>query len=405
MVSLSAALLSCGFSAVDASFFTAVFYKPILQTAFTEPFIEPYTVDLFCRVIDNYGDAGVCLRLARALVLRHKHVVRLWCDDVVLLNRLEPSPTAGLSFHDWDAHATATPAQGVICGFGCTLDDTYLQAMAACAVQPSYIHLEYLSAELWVETTHGLWSTHPRFGLKQRFCNPGFNVRTAGLLHEPTAYDEALALQTLRQYGDVPAQVQRIFVFGYPTPAFDNFIDAAQQLKQAVHWVLPQGTAGQAFYEAMQGRAERSTVNHSFTHMPFLSQTQFDAVLRSCHAAWVRGEDSAVTALFSGIPMLWQLYPQDGGAHLVKLQAYVDTVIDATSSALPSEESSSWVLAMQACNAAATLSSHEGEQAIVHFLNAVPQHIGQGRWAVHCCDHVPDLAVTLSRWLREWKIP
>jgi uncharacterized repeat protein (TIGR03837 family) len=372
---------------------------------------KPFTVDLFCRVIDNYGDAGVCLRLARALVQRHGFTVRLWCDDVGLLNRLEPSPTAGLSFQDWDAHAVATPAQGVICGFGCSLDDVYLQAMAACTTQPAYIHLEYLSAEPWVETTHGLWSTHPRFGLKQRFCNPGFNARTAGLLHEPPAFDETLALQTLRQYGDVPAQVQRIFVFGYPEPAFDTFIAAAQQLKQAVHWVLPQGTAGQAFYEAMQNKEGCLTVNYSFTRMPFVSQTQFDAALRSCHVAWVRGEDSAVTAMFVGIPMLWQLYPQDDGAHLIKLQTYLstvaDTVSDATHKVLSSQNSKLWALAMQACNSPAAASSPEAVYALTQFLNmALQLHSGNaGRWVQYCCEQAPDLAQTLSRWLREWKIP
>jgi uncharacterized repeat protein (TIGR03837 family) len=402
MVSLSAALLSCGFRAGEASFFTAVFYKPILQT----PVTEPFTVDLFCRVIDNYGDAGLCLRLARALVQRHGFTVRLWCDDVALLQRLEPSPTTGLNVHDWDAHAASTPAQGVICGFGCTLDDAYLQAMAVCTRQPAYIHLEYLSAELWVEATHGLWSTHPRFGLKQRFCNPGFNAHTAGLLHEPAAFDESVALQTLRQYGDVAAQMRRIFVFGYPTPAFDTFIAAAQQLSQAVHWVLPQGAAGQAFYDAMQGMAKSSTVNHSFTRLPFVSQTQFDVALRSCHVAWVRGEDSAVTTMFAGIPMLWQLYPQDDGAHLVKLQAYSDTVLDATFSLLPSQDSKLWAIAMQACNSPAAASSPEAAHALTQFLNRAMQlHSGNaGRWAQYCCEHVPDLAQTLSRWLREWKI-
>ncbi len=378
-----------------------------MQTAFS----KPHTVDLFCRVIDNYGDAGVCLRLARALVQRHSLIVRLWSDDLALLQRLEPCPDAGLSFHEWQDHITATPAPGVVCGFGCTLDDTYLQAMAACTVQPAYIHLEYLSAEPWVETTHGLWSTHPRFGLKQRFCNPGFNDRTAGLLHEPAAFDEALALQTLRQYGDVPAQVQRIFVFGYPTPAFDTFIAAIEQLSQAVHWVLPQGAAGQAFYDAMQNRAGRSTVNHTFTRMPFVSQTQFDAALRSCHAAWVRGEDSAVTALFSGVPMLWQLYPQDDGAHEAKMQAYVGTVLDTIDVIDPHSSGQSvggsnlWTRAMQVCNGSASVSPHEAKQALKAFFSHSLQHRGDGLWAEHCRDSVPDLALTVSRWLREWKIP
>ncbi len=381
---------------------------------------SPITVDLFCRVIDNYGDAGVCLRLARALVLHHGFTVRLWCDDVPLLNHLEPRPAHGLGFHDWADHVTATPAQGVICGFGCTLDDAYLQAMAARTPQPAYIHLEYLSAEPWVETTHGLWSTHPRLGLKQRFCNPGFSANTAGLLHEAPALPESQALHTLLQYGTVPLKSQRVFVFAYPCAAFDHLIAAAQQLAHAVHWVLPQGAAGQALYLALEGRA-----GHTFTRLPFVSQRQFDAALRSCHTAWVRGEDSAVTAMFAGIPMLWQLYPQNDGAHWVKMQAYIDAVASAMQS---NAGIGAWVRAMQACNGSDTIGAGETQETLMQFLNVSSQQSPQQktqqktqqeqqgqqqnsqqsrahRWAEHCNRHVPDLAVTASRWLSEWKIP
>ena len=36
--------------------------------------------DIFCRVIDNHGDLGVCWRLAADLGSRGEHV-RLWVDD------------------------------------------------------------------------------------------------------------------------------------------------------------------------------------------------------------------------------------------------------------------------------------------------------------------------------------
>jgi uncharacterized repeat protein (TIGR03837 family) len=424
-----------------------------------------FTVDLFCRVIDNFGDAGVCLRLARALVLRHACVVRLWCDDIPLLHRLEPQPPPGLSFHDWQAHARATPGQGVVCGFGCTLDEAYLQAMVAmrtvtasvgtgfaenCAIhssavasahrqaaytqgQPAYIHLEYLSAEPWVETTHGLWSTHPRLGLKQRFCSPGFNRHTAGVLHEAAALNDEQGLQTLRNLPtmdglptsalplsdtsaqtiqtiqtiqtakhNVPAAALRVFVFGYLTPAFKAFIAAAQQRSEATHWVLPQGAAGHALFAALHGKA-----GHTFTRLLFVSQAQFDAALRSCHLAWVRGEDSAVTAMCAGIPMLWQLYPQDDGAQLTKLQAYIHTV----SNALANHDLSVWVQAMQACNGSpmaaqeATQLEPSAAQALLQFLCSSLAQPSAAQWAQHCRENVPDLAQTLSLWLRGWKIP
>ncbi|MEO7887531.1 MAG: elongation factor P maturation arginine rhamnosyltransferase EarP, partial [Polaromonas sp.] len=40
--------------------------------------------DIFCKVIDNFGDIGVCWRLAADLASRG-HKVRLWVDDASAL--------------------------------------------------------------------------------------------------------------------------------------------------------------------------------------------------------------------------------------------------------------------------------------------------------------------------------
>ncbi len=352
-----------------------------------------FTVDLFCRVIDNFGDAGVCLRLARALVQQHDCTVRLWCDDVTLLMRFEPAPPAGLSFHDWALQDTAQPAQGVVCGFGCALDDAYLAKLLAARPQPAYLHLEYLSAEPWVEGTHGLMSVHPRQLSRQRFCNPGFNARTGGLLHEAASFDETSALTTLAQWGGaVPPQALRVFAFAYPTLSWAALIQAAKVSDQLIHWVLPQGAAGQALWQTLQGLH-----NHSFTCLPDVSQAQFDAALRSCQAAWVRGEDSAVTALFSGLPMLWQLYPQDDGAEQAKTAAY----LDAVAAALPQADLSAWRSAMQAVNG---LAAGDAALRFAQFLSTARQARHHAQWAQHCREKVPDLAATVALWLKEWKI-
>lgn len=365
------------------------------------------TVDMFCRVIDNFGDAGVCLRLARDLVLHHACSVRLFCDDVVLLQRFEPSPHKHLVFYNWAQSSQCEPAQAVVCGFGCDLDVDYVARMMACAVQPAYVHLEYLSAEPWVESTHGVWSIHPRRLTRQRFFNPGFTAKTGGLLRSQAAIrpeSMANAFNTLCQRLNlqaspaIPSDAMKVFVFAYPTISLNAFIAAAKQSKQAIHWVIPHGHAGEVLQTALQYHVE-----HFFTRLPWLSQADFDVALRCCDVAWVRGEDSAVSAMFAGLPMLWQLYPQDDGAEQVKLQAYLEAVRHA----LPAANLDVWCAAMQAANARDSSFAQEHTRAFGAFLDQFgttrPHHHHHALWAKHCLESVPDLSATLVDWVKNWR--
>ena len=54
---------------------------------------------LFCRVVDNHGDAGFCLRLARELVARGE-TVQLFIDDASAL-RAESSAPRTSPVRDW----------------------------------------------------------------------------------------------------------------------------------------------------------------------------------------------------------------------------------------------------------------------------------------------------------------
>ena len=47
--------------------------------------------DLFCTVIDNYGDLGVCWRLARQLAAEHSIAVTLMVDDLASFAHLAPA--------------------------------------------------------------------------------------------------------------------------------------------------------------------------------------------------------------------------------------------------------------------------------------------------------------------------
>ena len=45
----------------------------------------PLRCSIFCAIVDNFGDIGVCWRLARQLVAEHDVDVTLWVDDARLV--------------------------------------------------------------------------------------------------------------------------------------------------------------------------------------------------------------------------------------------------------------------------------------------------------------------------------
>lgn len=75
------------------------------------------TCDMFCRVIDNYGDAGVSWRLALMLAKEYNWAVRLIIDDAAVLSAIVPTaqtkatPAAPgqVVVSDWLDDSTDTP--------------------------------------------------------------------------------------------------------------------------------------------------------------------------------------------------------------------------------------------------------------------------------------------------------
>lgn len=44
-------------------------------------------IDIICDVIDNFGDAGVCLRLGRDLAI-NSNKVRIFCNNIESINKI-----------------------------------------------------------------------------------------------------------------------------------------------------------------------------------------------------------------------------------------------------------------------------------------------------------------------------
>jgi uncharacterized repeat protein (TIGR03837 family) len=316
--------------------------------------------DIFCKVIDNFGDIGICWRLAADLAARGQRV-RLWVDDSTALAWMAPGGVDGVQVLAWtDSINTSvldsTPCDVLIEAFGCEIAPEFI---AACArihwskgqndrAKPLWINLEYLSAETYVARNHGLTSlisSGPACGWHKVFFYPGFTPGTGGLLHEPdlrhrqTAFDRAA---WLKQQGiDWQGQDKEMLVtlFCYEPPALMRLVDNLAKNGMnglPVRLLVAAGRATEAV-KALQGSKtpqigqpislqpnEYVREQLSISYLPPLTQTDFDHLLWASDLNFVRGEDSIVRAIWAGKPFVWQIYPQDDGAHGAKLHAFLD---------------------------------------------------------------------------------
>lgn len=295
------------------------------------------SIDLFCEVIDNYGDAGVCWRLARSLAQAGAGLT-LWIDDPDRLRRLRPQldpgrdgqPLDGFTLRRW-RDPVYEGADLVISAFGCRLPDDYLAAMAAQEPPPAWINLEYLSAEDWVEDSHGLPSPHPQLPLTQRFFFPGFTPRTGGLIREAgleaarDAFGAAERAAFLAGLGiDLPPDALLVSLFCYPGAPLPALFAAMRSGPRRVVCVVPEGVT------PLAPPPGQSLTQGALTlyGLPFLEPDDYDRLLWSCDLNFARGEDSAVRAQWARRPFVWQLYPQQEAAHLDKMQAFLGRYAD-----------------------------------------------------------------------------
>ncbi|WP_310445983.1 elongation factor P maturation arginine rhamnosyltransferase EarP [Thiobacillus sp.] len=301
------------------------------------------TWDIFCKVIDNYGDIGVSWRLARSLAHEQGSRVRLLVDDLAAFQRIRPEiqpdraqqVCEGVTVCAWQQEAVfGEPAEAVIEAFGCTLPDVYVAAMATRIPSPVWINLEYLSAESWVGAHHGLPSPHPQLPLTKYFFFPGYTRQTGGLLrerdllarrsafvqHEIEAYWRALGLAA-----PVPGE-WRISLFAYENPALAELLDAWRSGADPVTLLVPEGRilpqlAKWLGLGALQAGDAIRRDALQVQVLPFASQDDYDRLLWACDLNFVRGEDSCVRAQWAARPLVWQAYPQAEGAHHDKLEA------------------------------------------------------------------------------------
>jgi len=336
-----------------------------------EPQNQRLSADLFCQVVDNLGDIGVMWRLAKQLTTEKNWQIRLWVDQINCLAKIDPSvdPSATIQtrqcveIRQWlspwqpmsqhpnshshphsPPHLHTHPHPIVIAGFSCALPDAYLREFAT-QTDPVLLQLEYLSAQSWVDSFHGIGSQRSD-SLKPIFYFPGFNDNTGGLLREQGLLEQRdLWIKTNQRqawlaslgvrvpnsnqhnqsnqsnhgnYGNPATKL--VSVFTYPHAPLKLLMDQLDQTGEHFHLLLPSDPQHAQQEPVSHWHSERVT----YQEIDFLAQPDFDKLLWSCDLNLVRGEDSLMRAIWAAKPLLWQIYPQQDGVHHPKLDAWLE---------------------------------------------------------------------------------
>ena len=361
-----------------------------------KPTIAPkLTWDIFCNVVDNFGDIGVCWRLACNLAARDLQV-RLWADDVSPLAWMAPEAlNSGYPHVEVITCENGLPisTRATTDTLGDVLIDTFdcefaINLIAKKSInttasgefsstlaqkQPLWLNLEYLTAESFAERAHTLPYVHhsgAAAGWTQRYFYPGFSERTGGLLRETDlferqqAFDRTIWLAQLldQSYAQEPSfprmrestsatldsrlhgndwvwdieNTRFISLFCYEPAALETLLDQLVKTETPVCLLVTSGRATHAV-KAVLGYKKTKQPMYLFNslllilYIPQLTQIDYDHLLWSCDLNFVRGEDSLVRAIWAAKPFIWQIYPQHDGAHHAKLDAFLE-MMDAPES-------------------------------------------------------------------------
>lgn len=344
----------------------------------------PRRCDVFCKIVDNFGDIGVCWRLSQQLANEHGWPVRLLIDDYAVASQiiptLSPNPSTQTINHvtvaPWHDALTPNLPDLVIENFSCSVPEDYARQVSEQQQTEEapimWLNLEYLSAEDWVESCHLMPSQHPQLGFTKTFYYPGFSEKTGGLLREENVAQrrqhwQTPAIQTtfwqsLSLDSHVLQDTIKVSLFCYPQADSLGLIKALQTHYQAVCLFVPvnkDSDLRQMLSQQFQfDDVEQYQCNNLIVQLlPFLTQDQYDQLLATCDLNFVRGEDSWIRAIWSGKPFIWQPYIQSEDTHLVKLKAFLQQYL-------------------QHANSTETLSKLV-EQAHLQWSNAFPekQHV------------------------------
>ena len=281
------------------------------------------SIDIFCQVIDNYGDVGVAYRLAREFkrVYPNKKL-RFVINQIEELNLIRKSEDIEIILYK-DISKIENSADLIIESFGCEIPKEYMDK--ALKKSKLIINLEYFSAEKWVDDFH-LQESFLGGNLKKYFFIPGLSEKSGGILLDNEFLERKKKVEANKEYYLEKFEIKEKYdligsVFSYEKN-FDSLIEELKKLDKKVILLILSEKTQKNFIKYFDNNNNYDKIK--FVKLPFFTYDKYEELLALCDFNLVRGEDSFVRALLLGKPFLWHIYPQDENTHIKKLESFLE---------------------------------------------------------------------------------
>lgn len=285
--------------------------------------MEIDSIDIFCQVIDNYGDVGVAYRLAREFkrVYPNKKL-RFVINQIEELNLIRKSEDIEVILYK-DISKIENSADLIIESFGCEIPKEYMDK--ALKNVKLIINLEYFSAEKWVDDFH-LQESFLGGNLKKYFFIPGLSKKSGGILLDNEFLERKKKVEANKEYYLEKFEIKEKYdligsVFSYEKN-FDSLIEELKKLDKKIILLILSEKTQKNFIKYFDNGNNYDKIK--FVKLPFFTYDKYEELLALCDFNLVRGEDSFVRALLLGKPFLWHIYPQDENTHIKKLESFLE---------------------------------------------------------------------------------
>ena len=304
------------------------------------------SIDIFCEIIDNFGDIGVVYRISKELKKIFQNVrIR------IVLNRLEEFKAINKKVKDVDYQEI----DGLICvtekyvkenmesfgvsdvfieAFGCNVPEEYVKT--AKENSKLWINLEYLSGEKWIEDFHLCESLIDSKTLKKIFFMPGFSEKSGGVIIdsgflERMKFGKENRDEVLKKYfKDFDLKDKFIgTVFSYEKN-FENLLETLKNYEKETVLLLMGEKTQKSFSEILKKNLTEDYGNIvkygkiTMIYSDFFSQEEYEEIISASDFNFTRGEDSFVRGIILGKPFMWHIYLQEEKAHMDKIKAFTE---------------------------------------------------------------------------------
>ena len=304
------------------------------------------SIDIFCEIIDNFGDIGVVYRISKELKKIFQNVrIR------IVLNRLEEFKAINKKVKDTDYQEI----DGLICvtekyvkenmesfgvsdvfieAFGCNVPEEYVKA--AKENSKLWINLEYLSGEKWIEDFHLCESLIDSKTLKKIFFMPGFSEKSGGVIIdsgflERMKFGKENRDEVFKKYfKDFDLKDKFIgTVFSYEKN-FENLLETLKNYEKETVLLLMGEKTQKSFSEILKKNLTEDYGNIvkygkiTMIYSDFFSQEEYEEIISASDFNFTRGEDSFVRGIILGKPFMWHIYLQEEKAHMDKIKAFTE---------------------------------------------------------------------------------